>query len=787
MTRLIATGMILFFSLIPAAWGQQRIVGTVTGGPEKAPLSGASVYLIPGGKGTITNVQGRFRVTVTPESRQIVASFIGYRQDTVSILRPLNENSEITFNLEVDPVAIPAAQIIGQQGITRINNSEAGLVRIPASEIARIPSLMGERDPISLIRNLPGVQSVGEGDGYLYVRGGNADQNLVLLDGAVIYNPSHLLGLFSVINPSVVKSIDFYKGAIPASYTGRLSSVVDISMRSGNDSVFSGEVSTGIIATRFMVEGPVSKGKASYLFAGRRTHLDLLNGFFIGKSSPIRGSGFYFGDLNGRISWNPTEKQTLTLSGYYGTDDFKLNDKDFFLNAAMNWGNRFVSLQHTIAPNARFTWNQSLVWSGYNFDLDYVQSRNGLGFRTGVGTVTLNGTGVYRPDSVGILSFGMEGILYRFSPYQAYMDYFASTSALGDHQTLRAHEAAAFVQYERNFGHFLSIQAGIRTSVYQHMGPFNRYINGPTGNIADTVFFPGGKAVTTFFNADPRISLTLLPGSALFVRSSVGYLSQPIHMVPVTLSTLPVDIWLPATSLTPPQHALSGSLGVYWSPKHQGWDGYVEGFARKLYDQVEFRDTLMPSDLVKRNLDRQMATGEGTVWGFEALLRKSRGDIRGWVGYTWSVSKRFFPEINGGIPFYSSHDRRHDLNVSLSWPMGPAWSGSLTFIYATGQAVSMPTSMFYVFGGMAYEYGTRNSYRLPAYHRVDLGLTRSPVKRGRLESNWSFSIYNLYNRLNPFIFYYDAVVDEQNATLTTRARKVTLLPLVPSVSWTGRW
>jgi hypothetical protein len=787
MTRLLAIGMIIVFSVIPHAWGQQRVNGVVTGGRDSTILTGATVYLIPGGRGTITNVQGRFRLTIAPESKWIAASYLGYHPDTLEIRRPLDENAEIVFHLEEDPVSIPAAQIVGQQGITKINNSEPGLVRIPASEIARIPSLMGERDPLSLIRNLPGVQSVGEGDGYLYVRGGNADQNLILLDGAVIYNPAHLLGLFSVINPSVVRSIDFYKGAIPASYTGRLSSVVDIRMRSGNDSVFSGEVSTGIIASRFMAEGPIAKGKASFLVAGRRTHLDLLNGLFIGKESPIRGSGFYFGDFNGRITWEPAEKQSLTLSGYYGTDDFKLNDKDFYLNATMNWGNRFLSLQHTIVPNERFTWNQSLVLSGYGFDMNYSQSRNGMGFRTGVGTATLNGKGEFRPDSSSAIGFGYEGIIYRFSPYQAFMDYFASTSAIGDHQTLRAREAAVFIQYDRIFGNLMSIQLGVRTSVNQHMGPFNRYINGPTGNIADTILFPAGKAVSTFFNADPRISVTLFPGKSLYLRSSVGYLSQPVHMVPVTLSTLPLDIWLPATSLTPPQHALSGSLGVYWSPKSAVWDGYIEGFARKLVDQVEFRDTLMPSDLVKRNLDRQMATGEGTVWGFEALLRKSRGDIRGWVGYTWSVSKRYFPEINGGVPFYSSHDRRHDLNVSLSWPMGPVWSGSLTFVYATGQAVSMPTSMFYVFGGMAYEYGSRNSYRLPAYHRMDLGITRSPVKRRKMESNWSFSIYNLYNRLNPFIFYFDAVVDEQNASLTTRARKVTLLPLVPSFSWTGRW
>jgi outer membrane receptor protein involved in Fe transport len=787
MTRLIATGMILFFSVIPAAWSQQRVTGTVTGGPDKEILAGASVYIIPGGRGTITNVQGRYRLTINPESRRIVASFVGYRSDTVVIARPLAENADISFNLDVDPVSIPAARIVGQQGITKISNPEPGLVKIPASEIARIPSLMGERDPISLIRNLPGVQSVGEGDGYLYVRGGNADQNLVMLDGAVLYNPAHLLGLFSVINPSVVKSIDFYKGAIPASYTGRLSSVVDISMRSGNDSVFGGEVSTGIIASRFMIEGPISKGKASFLVAGRRTHLDLLTLALVGKNSPFKGSAYYFADFNGRIDWKITDRQVLSFSGYAGTDDFKLKDTDFTLDGALAWSNRFISLKHVWQISKAASLNSRIILSNYDFNLEYLQGRYELAVNTGVKSLTCLSSMDIDLSKKNKISFGAEGTWYGFIPYRAQADFYSTDKLLGDFQVLHADQYDAFIQDTWDVSPRLNIQAGLRFSLFRHMGPFDRYITGITGIHTDTVHFASGRPVGSFFNADPRISISYKLREDLQVRSTISWLSQPLHMVPVSASTLPVDIWLPSTLLTPPQHAVSGSLGFYFEDESSVVDGYAEGFYRYLYNQTEFRENLSSLDLIKRNMDQQLTIGTGTAWGAEFMLRKPAGVLKGWIAYTFSVTKRVFPEINHGIPFYARHDRRHDLNISLSWPMGLNWSGSMTFIFATGQAVSMPLSLYYVNEGIVTEYGERNSYRMPPYHRMDLGLTKNKPKKGRFISTWGFSIYNLYNRLNPFFIYYDTFLDTENATFTTKSRKVSLLPIVPSISWTGSW
>jgi hypothetical protein len=712
---------------------------------------------------------------------------VGFRADTINIAGEDPRPLPIDIYLSPDTTQIPTARIIGQVDTWKIRDLPPGQIRLSVNEISKVPALFGEQDLLNSLHSLPGVQSVSEGSGYLYIRGGNADQNLILLDEAVIYNPSHLLGLFSVINPSAIQSLTLYKGGIPAYYGDRLASVIELTSRDGNFRKFSGEVSIGLIASRIFIEGPLVKDKVSVLFTIRRTQLDLITPFLIPKTSVFHDSGYSFLDFNGKISWSLTDHSKIWLSAYLGSDDFLLKDKEYTLTDRMSWGNRLFSLNSWNTAPGGLEMRTSLNWSGYSLDFTQVYRDYYVGLKTGISTIKFKHEFLIRPTATQMIRTGIELQQYRFSPYQAAIITSQETLTPGDSIPYRAREAAIFLHHEWTPNHKLSLHTGIRLMYYQQRGPFDRYVNDLQGFPVDTIHYPKGKTLADYLRIEPRISFSwqIYPGQTLKVSASHQY--QPIHMVPVATTTLPLDLWIPSTNLIAPQSGSSFSLGWFPDLEWAGLEGYADGFYRYFTNQVEFVEDQSLLDFVKDNIDRQLTTGTGKAYGFELFIRKKTGKTQGWIGYTWSQVWRIFPAINQGKPFHPRHNRTHDLNLVLMHTFNSRWEGSLQFVYATGQPTTIPVSVYVMNGTIVQNFSERNSIRLPAYHRVDIAMTRKPNERKKLQSTWTFSIYNLYNRLNPFFIYYDLQWDYEKNLLSTRTRQVALLPVLPSITWTGRF
>ncbi len=770
------------FASVLNAQNSVKISGVVRNKATGLFLSGVNIHNPATGKGTTTDEKGAWHLVVAKENKILIASHVGFRSDTINISK-----EAIEIFLEPEVKQIPDASIVGQIETWKVRDLPPGQMRMSVTEISKVPALFGEQDLLNSLHSLPGVQSVSEGSGYFYIRGGNADQNLILLDEAVIYNPSHLLGLFTVINPSAIQSLTLYKSGIPANYGDRLASVIEMTSRDGNLKKFTGEVSIGLLASKIFIEGPLVKDKVSILFALRRTQLDLITPFLIQKSSVIRGSGYSFLDFNGKILWNLSDRHKLWLTAYSGSDDFLLKDKEFTLSDRISWGNSLFSLNSQNKLNSRVEMRTSFNWSGYSLDFTQLYHDYYIGINTGISNFKIKHEFLFRPSSKHLIMTGVELQQYTFKPYQTRILLGNETNAIGDSIPYRAREAAIFVHYEWTPVPAFTLNTGIRLMYYQQRGPFNRLVHDQQGFPEDTIHYTKGKTIADYLRLEPRISLSwrFHEGQTLKISASRQY--QPIHMVPISTTTLPLDLWIPSTSLVAPQEGTTFSLGWYPDLDRQGLEAYAEGFYRHFTNQVEFVEDQSLLDFVKDNLDRQLTFGTGEAYGMEIFIRKKIGKTQGWLGYTWSEAWRTFPEINHGKPFHPRSDRTHDFNLVLMHTFNSRWEGSLQFVYATGQPVTIPLSVYVMNGTLVQNFSERNAIRLPAYHRIDIAISRKPIKTKKLQSTWTFSIYNLYNRLNPFFVYYDLQWDYEKNLLSTRTRQISLLPVLPSITWTGRF
>jgi len=755
-------------------------------------ITGASVYDRLEKKGTTTDVSGSWKLVLKPGNHTLIFSHLGFRQDTLYLTGDQLKTAQQAapqFDIRLMPktTQLPAARIVGQAETWKLRDLPPGQIRLSINEISKIPALFGEQDLLNSLHSLPGIQSVNEGSGYLYIRGGNADQNLILLDEAVIYNPSHLLGLFSVINPSAIQSLSLYKGGIPANYGDRLASVIDMTSRDGNYTKFTGEISLGIVASKLFIEGPLVKDKMSILLAVRRTQLDLITPFLLPKTSVLHGSGYSFLDFNGKISWKISDRSKIWLTAYSGSDNFLLKDKDYTLTDRMSWGNRLFSLNsHNTTPSG-LEMRTSLSWSGYSLEFSQVYRDYFVGLSPGISNVKLKHEFLIQPSDKHLIRTGIDLQQYRFNPYQTIYMGGGATHSIGDSIPYNAREAAVFLQDEWTPDHRITLQAGVRLMYYEHRGPFDRFVNDQYGFPADTIHFTKGQTLAHYLRPEPRISLSwkFLPGHTLKASATRQY--QPVHMVPVATTTLPLDLWIPSTDQIAPQAGTSFTLGWYPDLEWAGLEGYADGFYREFTNQVEFVENQSLLGFVKDNIDRQVTMGTGNAYGFELFVRKKTGKLQGWIGYTWSQVWRVFPEINGGKPFHPRHDRTHDLNLVLMYPLNARWDCSLQFVYATGQPTTIPLSVYVMNGTIVQNFSDRNAIRLPAYHRVDIAFSRKPLEKKKLQSTWTFSVYNLYNRLNPFFIYYDLQWDYEKNLLSTRTRQIALLPVLPSITWTARF
>ncbi len=786
-TRFIYTLFLLFIAT--SVFSQKyTLSGYIKDKESGEELLGANILVKDKNIGTTTNAYGFYSLSLPSGKYEITYSFIGYSEITETI----NLNSNQTRNISLENSAIITQEVIvsGEKN-KNVEDSKMSVIKLPVESIKTLPAFMGEVDILKTLQLLPGVQSAGEGNSGFYVRGGGPDQNLILLDEAIIYNAAHLFGFFSVFNADAIKDMEIYKGGMPAEYGGRISSVLDISMNNGNMNKYKVEGGIGTIASRFTVQGPIIKEKSSFILSARRTYIDILLQPFIKKSSPFKGSGYYFYDLNAKLNYRFSDKDRLFFSAYYGKDIFDFKTKDSGFNMSIPWGNGMTSLRWNHLFSSKFFSNTTLVASDYKFQTlvemgEHDKPDQGLRFvqNSGVRDYYLKQDFTYIPNPRHTIKFGLNYIYHIFRPNSV-------SAKLGDNeidfstaQKQKAHEAAIYIGEDFKMSDRITIYGGFRIAAFNQVGKFTRYVKDENlMNNIDTIKYKKGESVAFYDSYEPRASIKFSLDKNSSLKASFMQNKQFIHLASLSASTLPTDLWVPCSDVIKPQGGRQYALGYFRNFFNDHYETSVEAYYKDLYNLIEYADGALPGDDVNDNADNYFIFGDGYSYGLEFFIKKRTGRFTGWLGYTWSKTDRFFDKINDGQAFPAKYDRRHDFSLTTTYQISEKWDASLVFVFATGNTTTLPIARYMIDGELISEFGPRNSYRMKAYHRLDLSVTYQHKKTDKWESSWNFSVFNAYNRKNPYFIYFEDSGSVETGNFTTKAKQVSLIPILPSITW----
>ncbi len=776
------------------------VSGYVRAGLTGEDILGANIYTKDFSVGTSTNVYGFYSITLPEGEYELVFSYVGFESKT-SILKL---SSDLSLNVELEPKTIVTQQavVVGEKS-NNLDDADMGRVELDMEQVKTLPALLGEVDVLKTIQLLPGIQSAGEGNSGFYVRGGGPDQNLILVDNAVVYNPSHLFGFFSVFNADAVKNIDIIKGGMPASYGGRLSSVLDISLNEGNNKRFGAKGGIGLISSRLTLEGPIVKDKSSFIVSARRTYIDVLLKPFIDRSEDYSGSSYYFYDLNAKVNYRFSDKDQLFVSGYFGRDQFGFADNEAGFAAEIPWGNAIASMRWNHLFGPKLFMNTTVTFSDYKFKFGMDYGDFSFALRSGVqdwsGKVMLN----YYPNNRHEIKAGVDYTYHAFTPTTVKLKTGDTEFDTGEDYILYSHEVAFFVSEDFDLTERFKINAGVRATYFAHVGPYTKFtpsgegdfgaLNGPTEET-----FANGEKVGDYFKPEPRLALRYSLNKKSSVKASYTHNYQYLHLASLAGSSLPTDVWVPSTDRTAPQFGIQYALGYFRDFKQGMFETSVEVYYKDMKNLVEYKEGTLLEDQVNDNLDNHFTYGKGYSYGVELFINKRLGDFTGWVGYTWSRTMRQFDDINEGVEFPAKFDRTHDLSVVLAYALKEKWVFTTTFVYGTGNAITLPVERYFIEGRLVDVYGPRNSFRMDAYHRLDVGITYNvsefklvkdkinggKIKKKRMfDSSFTLSVYNVYNRKNPYFIFFSNDGDLQSGEIEVVAKQVSLFPILPSITW----
>lgn len=777
--------LFLFVSIFTLSVSAQNhtVSGFVKEEETGESLLGTNVYIKETLKGTSTNQYGFYSITVPAGKYTLVFSYLGF----VTQEMPLDLTADRRINVSLKSTAIQAKEvnISAEREDRNVQSIDMGKEKIEVEKIKQLPAFMGEVDILKTIQLLPGVQSAGEGNSGFYVRGGGPDQNLILLDEANVYNASHLFGFFSVFNADAVQNITLTKGGMPANYGGRLASVLDIQMKEGNNRKYSAEGGIGFVSSRLTIQGPIKQDTGSFIVSGRRTFIDLFFGPpFVKKTSNIYGNKYYFYDLNAKLNYRLSDRDRLFISGYFGRDVFRYKspDSDFSINVP--WGNTTGTLRWNHLFNNKLFMNTALIYTDYQFEFEGGQDAFTFKLFSGITDYNLKSDFTWLPNVKHNVKFGGQYIYHVFVPSNASAKSGDVVFDLGKVLKNYAHDGCLYVNDEFDLSNTIKLNGGLRYTVFQQVGPFDRFNRSPTnGNVIDTVHYEAGKNVKTYSNLEPRFStrFSLSPRSSIKASYTQNY--QYIHLASLSGVSLPTDTWIPSTDQVKPQFGTQYALGYFRNFKNNTYETSLEVYYKEMKNQVEFKEGYLPENTVNDNIDNNFVYGKGWSYGAELFLKKAKGNFSGWIGYTIAWTKRKFPDLNLGNTFFAKYDRRHDVSVVLTYEMGTRWVFGATWVYATGNLNTFPQRLYVLSNGdVVQDYGgQRNNYRLPAYHRLDLSATIKSKPGKKYESSWNFSIFNAYNRYNPYIIYFDSKTEENSIQI--QAKQISLFPIIPSVTY----
>ncbi len=746
------------------------IYGYVFNNSSGERLSGASILVAGSSIGTSANNYGFYSISFTKktDSVTLIVSYAGFETQTKTI-KAIAEN-ELNWNLQPENT-LEEVVITSVKSTRNVDNTQMSSIQLSSKTIKSLPAFLGETDVLKAIQLLPGVQSGSEGSSGLYVRGGGPDQNLILLDGVPVYNASHLFGFFSVFNADAIKGVDVIKGGFPARYGGRLSSVIDVQMKEGNNQEFHGEGGIGLIASRLTIEGPLKKNKASYMISGRRTYAD----FFMRPISKAQSGGdtemgYFFYDLNAKVNMQVTDKDHFYLSGYFGNDRFTAYENTDNPNMAsstqsgIKWGNATAVARWNHRFNKLLFANFTANYTRYQFDLFYNEKntyRNPTRresylqkYFSGIKDYCIKADFDWLPLPNHVIKFGAGNTWHTYKPgaIQAQSDNLDTTFKSS---FINNAETDIYIEDDFKISDRLKINSGLHYTVF---------------------------SVTSknFSSLQPRLSVVYLLNRHMSLKASFVQMNQFIHLLTNSGLGLPTDLWVPATSVVPPQKSLQYAVGYVWNVKNK-FELSVEAYYKGLKNIIEYAEGasfLSGSD----RWEQRVETGRGRASGIEFFLQKKYGKTTGMAGYTLSFSDRTFANLNNGQTFPYKYDRRHDIKLAAVHQVNKKIQLSADWVFGSGAATTLQHSSYRINDNQVYVYGSRNGYRLPAYHRLDAAIKFTKQKK-KFERSWVISIYNLYNRLNTFYIY---LSEEYNPTTSTYEKvfyKAALFPVIPSISY----
>ena len=744
-------------------------------------LIGATISVKGQTKGISSNQYGFYSITLNAGNYVLICSFVGFNSKLISL--KLDGDKQIDFDLLPGVKLSEEVTVSTKKRDANVKNAQMGKFTLPIEQIKAIPAFLGEVDLLKTIQLLPGVRNAGEGSAGIYVRGGGPDQNLILLDDAPVYNTGHLFGFFSIFNSDAIKNVSLIKGGMPAQYGGRLSSVLDISMKEGNNQKLQVDGGIGLIASRFSIQGPLKKNRSSFIVSARRTYIDAMVKPFISKSSQFYGSGYYFYDLNAKVNYKISDRDRIYASGYFGRDVFDFVNGRQSLKVNIPWGNATGTLRWNHVFNKKLFANTTAVYNNYNFNFKASQNDFVIKLASGIRDISLKQDLDLYPFTGHKIKFGGIYTYHRFTPSVVSGQQDSVVFKPNNAQIKFAHEAAVYVQDDWEINDKLKINAGLRYSWFRQIGPYKIYTTDDNGNRTDSTVFNSGAAVKTYSGLEPRLTLRYAFNDETSLKASVTRNLQYIHLVSNAGTTLPTDIWVPSTYKVKPQISWLYAAGVFKNFRDNMYETSIELYYKKMQNQIEYKEGYTPTTL--EDTENFFTFGNGWSYGSEFFVNKTKGRLTGWIGYTLSWTWRKFPGLNDGDKYPAKYDRRNDMSIVAMYALNKKWRVAATFVYGSGNAATLP-QRFYIIGGvLTQEYSRINEYRLPSYHRLDLSAILTPKRseRHKWKSEWVFSIYNAYSRLNPYFIYFDQSGNPYNGTLQIQAKQVSLFPIIPAVTW----
>ncbi|WP_153800176.1 TonB-dependent receptor [Foetidibacter luteolus] len=756
------------------------INGYVRDSASGETLIGANITVGGESRGVATNNFGFYSLTLDSGHYSLLCSFVGYQRRQIELA--LDKNTELNIDLTSYSSLINNVTVTASRRESNVKTAQMGKIELNINTVKALPAIFGETDILKTLQLMPGVRNAGEGNSGFYVRGGGPDQNLIMLDDAVVYNTGHLFGFFSVFNSDAIKSLSLIKGGMPAQYGGRLASVIDIAMKEGNLNKTEVDAGIGLIASRLSIQGPIKKQKSSFMISARRTYIDLLISPFITKSSSFHGSGYYFYDLNAKVNFKISEKDRLYISGYLGQDVFRYNNTKRSFSLKIPWGNSTATVRWNHVFNRKMFANLTAVYNDYKFDFTGSQNDFNIGLSSGIRDINAKVDFDYYPVPAHKLKFGGQTTFHTFLPSVASGSQDTTNFSPNNAVKKYANEIALYIQDDWEITHKLQLNAGLRYSRFIQVGKYTQYKKDADGNKLDSTFYGWGDVVKAYGGFEPRATLRYAINDESSVKLGITRNLQYIHLVTNAGTTLPTDIWVPSTVRVKPQIGWQYAAGYFRNFKNNMFETSLEVYYKDMGNQIEYREgyTQNISDV-----EEDFVFGKGWAYGAEIFVNKVKGRFTGWVGYTLSWTWRKFTQLNDGNKFPSKYDRRHDLSVVAMYQLSKKWKLSSIFVFGTGNATSLPERFYFVDGVLTQEFGKINAYRVQPYHRLDLSATYTPVqkKKRKYTGSWVFSLYNAYSRLNPYFYFYDQEGGATEGTLKVTPKKVALFPIIPSVTW----